>query len=50
MHYQKVQIHLGANLKVLDSVKDPFSTIKKLKPSAFIEDSDYKVTYLYDID
>lgn len=35
VHYQKVQIHMGANLKILQTVVDPFREIKALDPASF---------------
>lgn len=35
VHYQKVQIHLGSNLKVLQSQENPYASIKALDPNAF---------------
>jgi hypothetical protein len=32
VHYQRVQIHLGTSLKVVETQTDPFSNIKKLDP------------------
>lgn len=35
VHYQKVQIHMGANLKIMETVNDPFRDIKALDPASF---------------
>ena len=35
VHYQKVQIHLGSNLKVLKTANDPYSNIRLLDPASF---------------
>lgn len=35
VHYQKVQIHMGANLRILETANDPFAQIKALDPAIF---------------
>jgi hypothetical protein len=30
VHYQKVQIHLGSNLKILETQENPFRGVKNL--------------------
>ena len=50
VHYQKVQIHLGSNLKILKTKENPYSMIKELDPNSFSEDTRYNIYYFYDID
>jgi hypothetical protein len=33
VHYQRVQIHLGTSLKVIETDNDPFGSIKQLDPT-----------------
>jgi hypothetical protein len=50
VHYQKVQIHLGSNLKIMETSPNPFVEIKNLDPPSFQESNSYKIIYLYDVD
>ena len=50
VHYQRVQIHLGTALKVIESEENPFKKIKALDPQKLDEkNNNYKVYYMYDI-
>lgn len=50
VHYQKVLIHLGSNLKIGKTQEDPYSAIKALDSAAFQESTNYNIFYFFDID